>query len=139
MKIRPVFMFLFLMLLAASIATAADSPTKVAASPFKAPQGKFIHIVYIWLKPDLDRKDIRAFEKDMRDLKKIKTVKSMEIGKPAGTKRDVVDNTYSYAIIMYFNDATAHDLYQIDPIHKDFVDKHKAKWVRIQVYDTLVE
>lgn len=112
--------------------------TDTAGSP--PPRSKsFLHVVYVWLKPDLERKDIEEFEQDMRALRKIKTVKKMQTGKPAGTQRDVVDNTYSYVIVIYFDDARGHDLYQNDPIHRQFVEKHKSKWTRIQVYDALLE
>lgn len=139
MKIRLVLSFLLFVALGASDALAAKPPLKTAISPVQRAKGKFIHVVYVWLKPDLDRRDIKDFEKGMRELKKIKSVRGMELGKPAGTKRDVVDNTYTYMMVFYFNDATGHDLYQIDPIHQDFVDKHKAKWARVQVYDALIE
>jgi len=139
MKIRFVFSFLLFMATGLSDATAMLRPAVTVSIPAKIAKGKFIHVVCIWLKSDLDRRDIKDFEKGMRELKKIKSVRSMEIGRPAGTKRDVVDNTYSYMMVFYFKDATGHALYQIDPIHQDFVDKHKAKWMRIQVYDALIE
>lgn len=139
MKIRLVLSFLLLIAIGSIDVIAAVQPLKPVSSPMKRAKGKFIHVVYVWLKPDLDRRDIKDFEKGMRELKKIKSVRGMELGRPAGTKRDVVDNTYTYMMVFYFNDATGHDLYQIDPIHQDFVDKHKAKWARVQVYDALIE
>lgn len=139
MKIWLLLSLLLWAAVSSSDAAMAVHPSVTPLSAASKAKGKFIHVVCVWLKPDLDRRDIKDFEKAMRELKKIKTVRSMEIGKPAGTKRDVVDNTYSYMMVFYFNDATGHDLYQIDPIHQDFVDKNKAKWTRVQVYDALIE
>ncbi|MCS7019575.1 MAG: Dabb family protein [Cytophagales bacterium] len=135
MKVRFTFIFctfvgLLLFLQVAKISFAFSPP------PAK---GKFLHVVYVWLKPDLTAQEIRAFESGMQALKKIKTVKSLHIGKPAGTQREVVDNSYSYVIVIYFNNAQGHDAYQTDPIHQQFVEKHRAKWTRVQVYDALLE
>lgn len=103
------------------------------------PREKFVHVVLVWLKKDLSAQQIQSFESDMRALGKIKSVKAMHIGKPAGTPRQVVDNSYTYMMVFYFRNVQGHDAYQQDPIHKAFVETHKNKWTRLQIYDALLE
>ncbi len=98
---------------------------------------QFIHIVYFWLNQDLTQESLRSFEKGLKSLGTISTVKSFSWGTPADTPRDVVDNSYDYAIIVLLEDVVGHDAYQEDPIHLRFIQDHNDKWTRVQVYDTL--
>ncbi|MEL6922907.1 MAG: Dabb family protein, partial [Bacteroidota bacterium] len=72
----------------------------------------------------------------MRDLSKCPTIHKWHYGKPAGTPRDVVDNTYDYAWIVHFKNAADQDVYQDEPIHHLFVERYADLWERVQVYDT---
>ncbi len=56
-------------------------------------------------------------------------------GIPASTRRDVVDSSYSYSLVLLFNDTDGHDRYQVHPTHKRFVDECSKLWMRVQVYD----
>lgn len=77
--------------------------------------------------------------KGVKSLQNIATVKSCYVGPPASTeKRDVVDNSFHYALLMHFDDMAGQDVYQVDPIHLKFVEDHKDKWVKVIVYDNLV-
>lgn len=99
----------------------------------------FIHTVFFWLKPGISEADRTAFLEGVSSLREVQTIKAYHVGVPAKTPRDVVDNSYDYALILHFADAAGQDAYQIDPIHERFVEAHKDKWVRVQVYDTVVE
>jgi hypothetical protein len=96
------------------------------------------HNVYFWLKEGLFGSDLLEFEKGLESLTKIPVVLSSYYGKPANTDRAVVDNTYSYGLLLIFKDTPDHNLYQADPIHLAFVEKNSAKWTRVQVYDVEV-
>ncbi len=104
-----------------------------------ADQNVFVHTVFFWLKPGLTPEDKAAFEKGLENLGKASTIKSYEYGVPAGTSRDVVDNSYDYAWIVRFDNAEDQELYQTDPIHLEFIDKFSHLWSRVLVYDTLIK
>ena len=95
-----------------------------------------IHNVYFWLDESLTDDDIRAFEAGLRSLTEASDVQTGHYGKPASTEvRDVVDNSYSYGLVLCFDDSDAHDRYQISNTHQAFVDGHSARWTRVTVYD----
>ena len=95
------------------------------------------HQVYFWLKPKLSEAQIVKFEKGLKSLLTIKTVKYGAIGKPANTpKRDVIDNTYSYALTLMYEDVAGHDTYQIDAIHEKFLKDCRKFWTKVKVYDS---
>jgi hypothetical protein len=97
------------------------------------------HNVYFWLKTWLSDSDLLEFEKGLDTLMATRLVINGHFGKPANTNRPVVDNTYSYGLSLLFKDTADHNLYQADPIHLAFVDKHSAKWTRVQVYDVEIK
>jgi hypothetical protein len=98
-----------------------------------------IHSVFFWLKEDLSEADEAAFIAGVESLKTIRSIKSCYIGPPAPTEeRGVVDNSYSYALIVHFEDVTGQDAYQVDPIHLKFVEDHQDKWTKVVVYDNLI-
>lgn len=98
----------------------------------------FIHTVFFWLKDDLTEDQRATFLTNLRTLQQIKTVRAFHIGPPAGTPREVVDNSYDYALIIHFDNAADQDAYQVDPVHLAFVESSQQFWTRVQVYDTLL-
>lgn len=97
----------------------------------------FIHMVYFWMNDDISEDDRKAFHQGVAELTKCKTVLDAFIGPPAGTPRDVVDNSYEYALLVFFKNKEDHDVYQNDPDHHHFIDSYKHLWKRVQVYDHL--
>lgn len=98
----------------------------------------FIHTVFFWLKEGVTEAERKAFEQGMNDLGQAPTISQYYYGKPAGTPREVVDNSYDYAWILHFASAADQDAYQVDPIHQVFIDKYNHLWERVQVYDTVL-
>jgi len=94
-----------------------------------------VHNVYFWLKQDLDREAVAAFEQGLAELVKDPEIKSGYFGQSAGTKRDVVENSYAYGLVFVFEDLAAHDRYQVGEVHQKFVNAHLPKWERVVVYD----
>ena len=94
-----------------------------------------VHNVYFWLKQDLGDDAAVAFEQGLAELAKDPNIKTGYFGRPAGTERDVVENSYSYGLVFVFDDLAAHDRYQVSPIHQKFVDAHRSRWARLVVYD----
>lgn len=98
-----------------------------------------IHSVYFWLKQDLSDEEKEIFYQGLIKLKDIPTVKDLYIGVPAQTeKRPVVDNSYTYGIVVVFNDLSSHDAYQLHPIHQEFLTNFKSYWDKVLVYDIQV-
>jgi hypothetical protein len=96
----------------------------------------FVHHVFFWLKPSNTSEEVQKFEKSVSSLKEIKSVKLADIGKPAVTDRPVIDTTYSYSLLLVFDSLAAHDEYQVDPVHLQFVADCSALWDRVLIYDS---
>lgn len=95
-----------------------------------------LHSVYFWLKEDLSVNDNEIFLREVKKLGEIKSVEGFYLGSPADTpKRPVIIDTYNFAITVILQDMSAHDQYQIDPIHIDFIEKCKGFWEKVVIYD----
>lgn len=99
----------------------------------------FVHSVYFWLKEDITEDEQNTFVQILRELEQIESVESLEVGVPAQTPRDVVDNSYDVALLVYFKDRIGHDKYQSDTIHVDAISRFE-EWIdKIQIYDAICE
>ena len=95
-----------------------------------------IHTVYFWLTKSATDEDRTEFRRRLATLGAIESVEAFYLGAPAKTpKRPVIDATYDYSITVILASKTAHDRYQEDPIHKDFVERCAHLFERVQVYD----
>ena len=94
----------------------------------------FVHTVYFWLKTDLPETQIADFEKRCGALTTISAVKHGWFGVPAATDRPVIDRTYTYGLALVFEDKERHDIYQVDPLHKAFLEL-KDYWTQVKIYD----
>lgn len=96
----------------------------------------FIHYVNFFLKPGSDEKVTDQLVTDCRKyLTAVPTVKQLWAGQPAGTKRDVVDNTYDVGLCVIFDDVAGHDIYQSHPSHEEFIRRNKTYWAKVVVRD----
>lgn len=93
------------------------------------------HNVYFWLKNDLTPGDLSAFEQGLQALTHDPAVQSGYYGRPADTHREVVENSYSYGLLLLFDNLAAHDQYQQGAVHLEFVAAHASKWARVVVHD----
>ena len=98
----------------------------------------FIHTVFFWFNDSVTEEQKNGFIEGLQSLKDVETVRDFHIGPPAGTPREVVDNSYDYALILHFEDKAGHDTYQEHPIHQAFIQAQESVWERVQVYDTMV-
>jgi hypothetical protein len=96
----------------------------------------FVHHVFFWLKASNTAEENQKFEKCVSSLKEIKSIKIVDIGKPAVTDRPVIDTTYSYSLLLIFDTLEAHDEYQVDPTHLQFVSDCSSLWERVLIYDS---
>jgi Stress responsive A/B Barrel Domain len=95
----------------------------------------FTHCVFFWLKDGTTTEERATFERGLASLTATPGVVHGTFGVPAATDRPVVDRSYSYGLMVRFEDLATHDAYQVDPIHNQFVKNCSALWTRVQVYD----
>ena len=95
----------------------------------------FVHTVFFWMKDGMTPAEDARFEAGLAGLLTIPQVTGGWFGKPAGTPRDVVDNSYGYGLTVLFADAAGQDVYQDCQAHLDFIAACGRFWTRVQVYD----
>ena len=100
-------------------------------------ENKFIHHVYFWLKNPGNKEDRAKLIEGLKKMGKIKTIKQYHIGQPAATSRDVIDGSYAISWFTIFDNAADQDSYQVDPVHKKFVEECSHLWSKVIVYDTI--
>jgi hypothetical protein len=98
----------------------------------------FTHVVYFWLNnPDI-KQDRSDFETSLKKfLKNSKFAHTKFIGTPANTPREVVDNSYTYSLILSFPSKEAQEKYQKEQVHLDFINEASHLWKKVQVYDSV--
>jgi len=94
----------------------------------------WVHSVYFWLKPEIRTAEEQEFLRGVESLTRIQSVRNGWYGKPASTDRPVIDRSYSYGLVILFDDLAGHDAYQIDPAHTAFRGLHQL-WTRVVIYD----
>ncbi len=104
-----------------------------------ADQMGFLHMVFFWLREDGEPGDADKIVEGCRTyLAGIPGVLRLQVGFPAGTPREVVDNSYGVALNVEFADREAHDVYQKHPDHLRFIEVCCPLWNRVQIFDALV-
>lgn len=98
----------------------------------------FVHSVYVWLKEPNNQLDRKVFENSLQKLfENSKYTKTNYLGIPANTKRLVVDNTYTYLIIVTFASKEEQDLYQAEEAHQQFLKEASSLWSKVLIYDAV--
>jgi hypothetical protein len=93
------------------------------------------HHVLFWLKADTTDEQKIAFKLSLSTLEKIEVVKFFHLGIPAPIERAVVDTTYTFSLFLAFEDMAAHDVYQVHPLHKAFLEEFRVFFDKVVIYD----
>lgn len=93
------------------------------------------HHVLFWLKEGLSEAQLSDFRKGLDSLVGVETVKQLFVGTPAPISRAVVDTTYTFSLVIVFEDLAGHDVYQVHPIHKAFLDSYREWFAKVVIYD----
>lgn len=93
------------------------------------------HHVLFWLKADTTEEQKTAFLGGLKSLEKIEVVQNFHVGTPAPIERAVVDTSYTFSLLLFFQDLAAHDVYQVHPIHKAFLDEFRELFEKVIIYD----
>ena len=100
--------------------------------------GGFVHTVLFWLNNSKSQSDREDFEKHLSNfIGSSNYVKSKHIGTMAPSKREVVDSSYDYALIVTFSTEDDHEKYQQEPVHIKFVEEASHLWKKVVVYDSV--
>lgn len=112
--------------------------TQSEAKKPKKIKGDFIHMVFFWLKnPDSDA-DRSEFLSELNGfIDNMDVIVAKHIGKPADTRRPVIDSSYTFSLVVTFKNAEDQDIYQEHPLHKKFIDNASGLWEKVVVYDSL--
>lgn len=115
------------------VALPAGGKTQVTGAPAKG----FIHHVFFWLKEPKNSIAREQFQEGLKKLVTVSEIVEYHLGVPADTHRDVVVNSYTYSLLLFFKDKADQDIYQTHPIHLQFIEECSALWDRVEVYDTV--
>ncbi|MBV6655397.1 MAG: Dabb family protein [Mameliella sp.] len=106
----------------------------VGSEPIK---GSFVHVVYFWLKEPANAEARAQFVTSLSNfIDHSEFIQSKHIGTPADTDREVIDNSYTYALVVTFNSKEDQDQYQAEEGHIKFIEESKALWEKVLVYDS---
>jgi hypothetical protein len=109
-------------------------------NPDKSVDQVFAHHVFFWLNNPDDAGDKAEFEKGVQELLKVPQIKSYHVGTPAATThREVVEGSYTYSYLVFFENKKDHDVYQEHPIHKQFIEDYQHLWKKVVVYDAVMK
>ena len=95
-----------------------------------------VHVVLFWLREDLSPEERSAFFADLATLDGIGDATAVYRGTPAATApRPVVDSSWDACLTVLLDSVDAHDRYQTHPLHTAFLDRNRARFGRVVVYD----
>lgn len=98
------------------------------------------HYVLFWLNPELSTEEVEGFKGFFEELRKISTVKELKVGVPAATEaRGVVDNSFTYSLLVSFDSLEDHNAYQDDEIHNRAIEQYSRYWTKVMVHDCMLE
>lgn len=97
----------------------------------------FTHVVYFWFKNPDSKADRATFEASLtKFLNNSQYAKTKFIGKPPKAVRDVVDDSFTYSLILTFASAEDQAAYQAEPPHLVFIEECEDLWEKVIVYDS---
>ena len=124
------------------VASAVAIGTSAVATGMPTMESKdkkqLVHHVFFWLKNPDSKEDLAKLLAGLQTLRKIETIRKINIGVPASTeKRDVVDNSYHASELMFFDDLAGQKIYQDHAIHQKFIADCSHLWEKVIVYDSM--
>ncbi|MDQ3395579.1 MAG: Dabb family protein [Bacteroidota bacterium] len=119
------------------IAGLATLPTSATMAQKKKDEEVFVHHVYFWMNNGKTEKDKEKLLEGLKTLKNIVVIKQVYIGKPASTKRDVIDTSYDFSLLLMFKNHEDQEVYQTHPIHLEFIKNYAHLWSKVIVYDSV--
>jgi len=97
----------------------------------------FVHHVLFYLKNAGNEADKAKLLEGLNKLAKCPTIKMVNIGTPAATNRDVIERSYAYSWLCFFDSPADEEAYQKHPIHDDFRNNYASLWEKVVIYDSI--
>jgi hypothetical protein len=98
----------------------------------------FVHTVYFWLKDPESIQDRAAIEVSLKKfMKNSKYAKTKFVGTPPKATRDVVDDSFTYTLVLTFSSAEEQENYQNEAAHLTFIEESQDLWEKVLVYDSM--
>ena len=99
----------------------------------------FYHCVHFWLRDGVSDEEKQSVIEGVRALSQSPNMKSARVAIPAGTDREVVDNSYDIQLLAIFDNKESHDRYQSadDEVHQNFIANFKSYWTKVVIYDSI--
>ena len=98
----------------------------------------FSHTVFFWLHHPEKEADRAQFEKALKEfLNESEYALTHFIGTPPVATREVVDDSFTYALILSFESAAAQEAYQQEEAHLRFIEEAGSLWKKVVVYDAM--
>jgi hypothetical protein len=96
-----------------------------------------VHTVFFKFKESSTEADVQSCAGDARNLlAKVETVKALYIGSPADTEvRPVSVRDFDLGLTVLFENISDQDVYQVHPLHDEFIANNKDNWSSVSVYD----
>lgn len=96
----------------------------------------FVHHVFFWLKNPESAEEKAKLLAGIKSLEDIKSLRTFHVGTPASTDRPVIERGYSFSLLTTFDDQEQHDRYQVDPLHKQFINDNNTLWSKVLIFDS---
>jgi hypothetical protein len=97
----------------------------------------FVHTVYFWLKDPQNMQDRTAIEGSLKKfMQNSKYAQTKFVGKPPKATRDIVDDSFTYALVLTFSSAEEQEKYQKEEAHLIFIEESQDLWEKVLVYDS---
>ena len=97
----------------------------------------FVHHVFFWLKEPQNAEARKDFEKGLQGLITVPQIQSSHIGTPVESPREVVEDSFTYSYMAFFNNKEDQEIYQTHPIHLKFIEDCQHLWEKVIVYDAM--
>ena len=92
--------------------------SSIVMLPLHAAASPIYHSVVFWLKPDVSASQADEIIRSIKSMAALPMVQEVLVGKPVMSDRAIVDDSFSIAFTMIFEDAAALQAYGADPYHK---------------------
>lgn len=117
----------------------AKETAESASTPSSLDKGVILHAVYFWLKEGITEEEEKDFLNFFGMLQKIPNVRYLSYGRPAPTNpREVVDNSFSYHLIVLFDTMDDINVYETHPDHIKGIELYSHYWTQVEVKDSVI-
>lgn len=124
--------------MASAVALGASAAAQAMPTMETKDKKQIVHHVFFWLKNPDSKEDLAKLLAGLQTLRKIETIRQINIGVPASTeKREVIDSSYHASELMFFDDLAGQKTYQDHPIHQKFIADCSHLWDKVIVYDSM--